>query len=47
MVKWRRRDPDGVIFPYPRDVEIDILIKNNKCIAIEVKSSVTKGEVEA
>jgi len=47
VVKWKRRDTNRIIFPYPRDVEIDILIKNGRTLAIEVKSSVTKGEVEA
>ncbi len=47
VVKWKKVDSGGMVFRRPREVEIDILITDGRAIAIEVKSSVTKGEVEA
>lgn len=47
VVKWKKVDASGTVFSHPREVEIDILITDGRAIAIEVKSSVTKGEVEA
>ncbi len=44
--KWRKRDEKGEFFLQPRDVEIDILVKNSKIFALELKSSLTVGEVE-
>ncbi len=46
VIKWKKIDEKGVIFSRPRPVEIDILIKNKKRIAIEIKSSLTIGELE-
>nr|BAL58204.1 hypothetical conserved protein [uncultured prokaryote] len=44
--KWRRMDSECRVFLYPREAEIDILIKDGKIYAIEVKSSLTHAEVE-
>ncbi len=46
VLKWRKYDKKAKFFLYPREAEIDILIKDSRVIAIEVKSSLTKGEVE-
>jgi hypothetical protein len=45
VMKWRGRD-DGRFFLSPRDVEIDVLVKNGKTIAVEVKSSLSMSEVD-
>lgn len=47
VIKWKRFDKKGEFFIYPRTAEIDILIKDKKRIAIEVKSSLTHGEIES
>ncbi len=44
--KWRKTDTKGEIFTRPRDVEIDILVKNGKRIAIEIKSAIGIGDIE-
>jgi len=44
--KWRRKDENREVFLCARDVEIDMFIKNGKTIALEMKSSLTFGEVE-
>jgi len=46
VTKWKKVDRKAKYFPYPREVEIDILIKNGKYIAIEVKSTVTMEAVD-
>ncbi len=45
--KWRKTDTNAEFFIRPRDVEIDILVRNGKRIAIEVKSSLDINDVEA
>ncbi len=45
VIKWRKMDEKGEIFLRPRPVEIDIIIKNKKRIAIEIKSSLTCADV--
>jgi hypothetical protein len=44
--KWRKTDTKAEIFTHTRDVEIDILIKNGKRMAIEVKSALGIGDIE-
>lgn len=44
--KWRKRDANAEFFLLPRDAEIDILIRNGKRIAIEVKSAISVGDIE-
>ncbi len=46
VVKWKKYDKEGRFFLVPRPVEIDIFIRDNKRIAIEVKSSLTYSEVD-
>ena len=44
--KWRKTDTEAEVFMRPRDVEIDILVKNGKRIAIEIKSAISVGDIE-
>lgn len=43
--KWKKRDEKKEVFLSVRDVELDILIKDEKTIDMEMKSSLTLGEV--
>lgn len=45
LKKWKLHDKDGFVFGYPSDVEIDIAIHNQRCILVEIKSSVSRGDV--
>ena len=38
-------DTEGVVFGRPADIEIDIIIKGDKTIIVEIKSSVSKSDV--
>ncbi len=40
-------DEEGYVFLKPSQVEIDIIIKDSKKIAIEIKSSISEGDVSA
>ncbi|MEO0233409.1 MAG: hypothetical protein ABIL90_05630, partial [candidate division WOR-3 bacterium] len=42
----KKFDKEAKIFSFPRPAEIDIIIKDKKRIAIEVKSSVSLSDVE-
>jgi hypothetical protein len=44
--KWRKTDTKAEFFVRPRDAEIDILVRNGKRIAIEVKSALGIGDIE-
>ncbi len=46
VIKWRKMDKACKVFLRPRPAEIDILIRDKKKIAIEIKSSLTLGELE-
>ncbi|MEN3045754.1 MAG: DUF3782 domain-containing protein [Candidatus Hydrothermales bacterium] len=46
VIKWKKFDKNCEFFIYPRTAEIDIIIKDKRKIAIEVKSSLTVGDVE-
>ena len=46
VTKWKKVDKEAKYFPYPREAEIDIVIKNGRHIAIEVKSTVTMDSVD-
>ncbi|MCX8000824.1 MAG: DUF3782 domain-containing protein, partial [Leptospiraceae bacterium] len=45
--KWVKRDDDGFVFGFPSDVELDIAISNGRIILIEIKSSISQGDVMA
>jgi hypothetical protein len=40
-------DPEGYVFGRPDQVEIDAVIRNGKAILIEIRSSVSRGDVAA
>jgi len=43
--KWRTFDEVGVVFGYPSDVEVDIAVKDEKLILIEVSSHVRASDI--
>jgi hypothetical protein len=43
--KWKTFDEEGYVFGYPHEVEVDIVIKDNKHFLIEIKSSVSDADV--
>jgi hypothetical protein len=43
--KWRKYDQDGLIYGKPDWVEADIAIKNGRHLLMEIKSSLSKGDV--
>lgn len=42
--RWIERDSEGLIYGYPSDVEIDLVIKDRKIILIEVSSHVKASD---
>ncbi|KUO80559.1 MAG: hypothetical protein AT714_04645, partial [Vulcanisaeta sp. OSP_8] len=43
--KWVYFDKDGVVYGYPSQVDVDVVIKDSTHILVEVKSSVSRGDV--
>ncbi|HID07196.1 MAG TPA: DUF3782 domain-containing protein, partial [Armatimonadetes bacterium] len=43
--KWRVRDEAGKVFGHPTMVEVDVLIYNDQRVLIEIKSSISPGDV--
>ena len=43
--RWEFFDREGRVFGYPSLVEVDLVVKDDKHILIEVKSSVSRGDV--
>jgi hypothetical protein len=43
--KWREYDEDGFVFGYPSDVEVDVAVKDEKTILIEVSSHVRASDI--
>lgn len=39
------RDEEGIVFGYPEEIELDVVIQNSKLFVIEIKSSISKGDV--
>ncbi len=46
VFKWRKTDTKAEFFVRPRGAGIDILVRNGKRIAIEVKSALGIGDIE-
>ncbi|MEN3044759.1 MAG: DUF3782 domain-containing protein [Candidatus Hydrothermales bacterium] len=46
VIKWKKFDKECKFFTFPRPTEIDIIIKDKKKIAIEVKSSLSLADIE-
>ncbi|MEO0213281.1 MAG: hypothetical protein ABIL49_05345, partial [candidate division WOR-3 bacterium] len=38
-------DDEGYVFSYPTTIEIDLLISNGKTYAIEIKSTLSEGDI--
>ncbi|MDW7990451.1 MAG: DUF3782 domain-containing protein [Archaeoglobaceae archaeon] len=45
--RWVKRDVEGFVFGYPSDIEFDIAISDGRIIIIEIKSSISQGDVIA
>jgi len=43
--KWEYTDRDGQVYGYPSVVEVDVLIRDEEHILVEVKSRVSRGDV--
>ena len=43
--RWAYFDREGVVYGYPSQIEVDVVIKNGVHILVEVKSSVSSGDV--
>ncbi|MEM2572476.1 MAG: DUF3782 domain-containing protein [Archaeoglobaceae archaeon] len=43
--RWVKKDVDGFVFGYPSDVEVDVVIRDGKTILVEIKSSISQGDV--
>ncbi len=43
--KWRFYDREGLVYGYPAYVEIDVIVKDNVHYLVEVRSSVSVGDV--
>ncbi|MCD6244728.1 MAG: DUF3782 domain-containing protein [Candidatus Korarchaeota archaeon] len=39
------RDEEGLVYGHPTDVEVDVVIRDDTHILVEVKSRVSKGDV--
>ncbi len=42
---WRHRDEAGTVFGYPADVDMDVVIRDGRLIVLEIKSSISAGDV--
>ena len=43
--KWLYYDADGYVYGYPSEVELDVVIKDGAVIAVEVTSSLKRGDL--
>jgi len=43
--KWVSYDEEGFVYGYPSPVEIDVVVRDGEHILVEVKSSVSRGDV--
>jgi len=43
--KWRDYDEEGIVYNYPSDVEIDVVIHDGKIILVEVTSHARKSDI--
>ncbi len=43
--KWVYKDREGMVYGYPSEVEVDLVVKDKVHILVEVKSRVSKGDV--
>ncbi len=45
--RYLAKDEEGKVFGHPDQVELDLVIRNGKVIAVEIKSSMSKSDVYA
>jgi len=43
--KWVYRDEEGYVYGYPSVIDLDLVIKDDKHILVEIKSRVSRGDV--
>ncbi|WP_054843124.1 DUF3782 domain-containing protein [Vulcanisaeta souniana] len=43
--KWSYNDSEGYVFGYSSVVDLDVVVKDDKALAVEIKSSVSRGDV--
>lgn len=43
--KWAKYDYEGLVYGRPAIVEVDLIIKDDTHLLVEVKSSISKGDV--
>lgn len=43
--KWSYNDAEGYVFGYPSVVDLDIVIRDDKAFAVEIKSSVSRSDL--
>ncbi len=43
--RWVYRDDEGFVYGYPSVIDVDLVIKDDKHILVEVKSRVSRGDV--
>ena len=42
---WRHRDEAGTVFGYAADVDMDVVVRNGRLVVVEIKSSISVGDV--
>ncbi|MBN1167477.1 MAG: DUF3782 domain-containing protein [Methanospirillaceae archaeon] len=45
VINYLKRDDEGMVFGYPSDIEIDVIILGDRTLVIEIKSSVSTSDV--
>jgi len=43
--RFEVKDEEGVVFGYPEQIELDVIIRNDKVILVEIKSAVGRSDV--
>ena len=43
--RWSRYDEEGLVFGHPSVVDADLVVKDSEHILVEIKSSVSRGDV--
>lgn len=43
--KWVYEDEEGLVFGHPASIEVDLLIRDREHVLVEVKSSISRGDI--
>jgi len=43
--KWVYEDEEGLVFGHPASIEVDVLIRDKEHVLVEVKSSISRGDI--